>query len=130
MSDYLYRVVIIEYPKGALVPSMYDPDTLIEDPDWEPEGWEATDEWIERFAHDRFFWPSTYKEYKSRSGAMARKRLIESYGAKCIVQRSARIVWPEDGQERIPERAEADELVRAVRALRKVGINITIGGDA
>ncbi len=132
MSDYLYRVVIIEYPKGALVPSMYDPDTLIEDPDWEPEGWEATDEWIERFTHDRFFWPSTYKEYKSRSGAMARKKLIESYGAKCIVQRSSRIEWPDDGQERIPDLTLAGEVDRALKVLSKVGIRLTLndGGAA
>ncbi len=129
MSDYLYRVVIIEYPKGALIPSSYDSDTLYEDPEWEPEGWDPDETWIERFGSERFFWPSTAKEYKSRSGAMERKKLVESYGAKCIVQRSSRILWPEDGQERIPEQTETDELVRAIGVLRKVGIRLTIGGD-
>ncbi len=126
MSDYLYRVVIVEYPKGALVPSYHYPDHLIENPDWAPEGWEPDELWIERFVTDHFFWPSTSKEYKSRSGAMARKKLIESYGAKCIVQRSSRIEWPDDGQERIPDLTLAGEVDRALKVLSKVGIRLTL----
>ncbi len=103
-TRYLYRVQIVEYPKGALKQSSYDPDHWYVDLDWQPEGWAPDEEWIERFGRDtaaQFFWPSTYKEWRSRSSAMKRKRLIESFGAKCIIQRSAEIVWPEDGQEHV-----------------------------
>jgi hypothetical protein len=102
MTNYLYRVQIVAYPEGALRPTYFDPDLMVEDPSWKPEGWAPDEEWIERFGKhtgDQFFWPSTDREYRSRSSAMKRKRLIESYGAKAIVQRSSRIVWPEDGQE-------------------------------
>lgn len=130
MSDYLYRVVIVEMPEGALTSDRVYPDMLVINPDWAPKGWDPDELWIGRFGTDDFFWPSTAREYKSRSGAMARKRLIESYGAKCIVQRSSRIEWPADDRERIPERTFADEIAHAVGVLRKVGITLTIEGGA
>lgn len=100
----LYRVRIIEYPEDALKRDEFDPDYSYPDPDWKPEGWAPDAEWIERFGRDtgdQFFWPSTRKEWKSRGPAVARKALIEFYGAKAIVQRSAEIVWPEDGFETV-----------------------------
>ncbi|MGW4718913.1 hypothetical protein [Nocardia sp. NPDC004260] len=103
-GGFLYRVQIVEYPKGALAPSRYNPEYLYPDPDWAPEGWDPDPEWIERFGRDTgaaFFWPKTDKEFKSRSSARKLKQLIESYGAKAIIQRSAEIVWPEDGQEHV-----------------------------
>lgn len=132
MSDYLYRVVIVDMPEGSLTQMPGYPEYSIETPGWAPEGWNPSPKWILRFGRgsDEFFWPSTSKEYKSRSGATARKKLIESYGATCIIQRSARIVWPEDGRERIPERTAADEIAQALGVLRKVGITLTIDGGA
>lgn len=91
MKHYLYRVVITEYPAGGQ--PKYD--TFPQDPDWKPAGWIADDEWIERFNTTDFFWPSTKHDYKSRSGAKARAELIESYGAKTVIQRSNQITWPE-----------------------------------
>lgn len=92
---YLYRVVITKYPEGALY--FYDAgdgDSYGEpDRDWRPEGWEPDDEWLQRFG-DRFFWPSTKFEYKSQSSARARAKLIESYGATAVVERSSLITWP------------------------------------
>lgn len=102
MSDYLWRVQIVEYPKGALTNDDRDSDLLVIDPLWRPKGWKPTPEWIERFGKDtgdRFFWPSTAKPFRSRSTAKKRKELIESFGATAIVQRSSRILWPVDGLE-------------------------------
>lgn len=91
---YLYRVVITKYPEGAL---QYFDDGGEEfgypDPEWRPDGWEPDEEWLDRFG-DKFFWPSTKHEYKSQSSARARAKLIESYGATAIVQRSSLITWP------------------------------------
>ncbi|WP_280320178.1 hypothetical protein [Nocardia wallacei] len=102
-SQFLYRVQIVEYPEGALITDENDPRCGEPDPDWKPEGWDPEEYWID--THGRgsanFFWPSTYKEWRSRGPAVARKALIESYGAKAIVQRSAEIVWPEDGFETV-----------------------------
>lgn len=98
-GGFLYRVQIVEYPEGALKRSEYDPDYSYPDPDWQPEDWKASHQYTEMLGTDRFIWPTTYKEWKSRSSAMRRKQLIESFGAKAIIQRSAEIVWPEDGQE-------------------------------
>lgn len=104
MKHYLYRVQIVDYPKGALMEDPLYPGSLIENPSWRPEGWAPDEEWVERYGrhtgHD-FYWPSTRREWRSRSSAMRRKQLIEGYGAKAIIQRSAEIVWPEDGHEKV-----------------------------
>lgn len=102
-GQFLYRVQIVEYPDGALITDENDPRCGQPDPDWSPEDWAPDDYWIgaQGRGSDEFFWPSTYREWRSRSSAVKRKELIERYGAKAIIQRSARIVWPEDGQEHV-----------------------------
>lgn len=92
---YLYRVEIRKYPEGAL--EFYtdgDESFGYPDPEWTPEGWTPDDEWVSRFGSTRFFWPSTKREYKSKSSAKARARLIEFYGAKAEVVQSSLITWP------------------------------------
>ncbi|SDT83716.1 hypothetical protein [Gordonia westfalica] len=93
---YLYRVAITSYPEGAL--TFYTDDTGEEfgypNPDWEPEGWDPDPGYIAQFGSRRFHWPSTKREYKSLSSAKSRAKLIESYGATAVVERSSRIVWP------------------------------------
>lgn len=91
MKHYLYRVQIVEYPAGAMV----------FDAEWAPEGWAPSEEYLDRFGTGAFIWPTTNREWKSRSSAVKRKNLIEGFGAKCIIQRSVQIVWPEDGQEHV-----------------------------
>ena len=102
-GGYRYRVQIVAYPEGALTQSIYDPDVLYPDRDWAPEGWNPAPEWVERHGRDTgsaFFWPNTEdREFKSRSSARRLKNLVESYGATAIIQRSAEVVWPADGQE-------------------------------
>lgn len=72
MTDRIYKVEIVAYPEGS------------DDIDWEPDDWNG-------YPGDMpgdpsvFQWPSTSHLYASRSGAMARKRLIESYGATARV---------------------------------------------
>lgn len=102
MKRYLYRVQIVAYPKGATEPHPYIPEWTRLNPSWEPPGWDPDPEWIERFGRNTggaFFWPKTDREFKSRSSARRLKNLIESYGATAVIQRSAEIVWPADGQE-------------------------------
>lgn len=107
MNRYLYRVQVIEYPGESWIETEHG---SYPNPDWQPEGWAPDEEWIERFGHvtgARFFWPTTEKEWKSRSSAARRKNLIESYGATCIIQRSAPIAWPADGEAYVPTRKQA-----------------------
>lgn len=94
---HLYKVVITKYPEGALYFYDVGDDTYGEpDRDWRPDGWEPDEEYRERFG-DRFYWPSTKFEYKSKSAARSRARLIESYGATAKVIQSSLITWPEEG---------------------------------
>ncbi|MEV6555922.1 hypothetical protein AB0M22_09410 [Nocardia sp. NPDC051756] len=99
---------IVEYPEGALIADERDPRCGEPDPDWEPQGWDPDEYWTD--THGRgsteFFWPTTYKEWRSRGPAVKRKNLIESFGARCIIQRSAAIEWPEDGEEKVPTEAQ------------------------
>lgn len=60
-----------------------------------PKGWQPTQDYVDRFNTNAFIEPSTTKLYQSRSGAKARVELLESFGYRAIVQRSAPIVWPE-----------------------------------
>ncbi|NEW33795.1 hypothetical protein GV791_14650 [Nocardia cyriacigeorgica] len=108
MNQYLYRVQIIEYPEGALIVDEHEPDAMNLNPDWQPPGWDPSPEWVERFGGvtgGAFFWPKTDREYRSRSSAVKLRRLVESYGATAIVQRSAPIIWPGHGQERVTDGA-------------------------
>lgn len=116
MSHYLYRVQIVEYPEGALLRDEFDGDYSYPDPSWRPEGWAPDREYLDRFGTKDFIWPTARKEWKSRSSAMKRKQLIESYGAKAIVQRSSEITWPEDGYERID-----DALLAQLKTVRHPG---------
>lgn len=102
MSYYLYRVQITSMPKGSTwEEELPDGETIGGiDYDWTPPGWEPNEDWAAQHGGN-FFWPSTRREYKSRSAAKERARLIESFGATCIVQRSSPVEWPEDGAERI-----------------------------
>lgn len=142
MSDYLYRVQITSFPDGAMIQSPYcsdecawcdGNDCFYPDREWSPEGWDPDPEWIERFGRDtgaQFFWPSTDREYKSRSSAMTRKRLIESYGATAIIQRSSRIVWPYYGVERLPEEDKPTTPEQSVAVVRGADWNPTVRAAA
>lgn len=119
MSDYLYRVQIVSFPEGAMKPSRQNPNFSYPDPTWEPAGWDPDEEWVERFGRDtgrQFFWPKTDRVYQSRSSAAKLRQLVESYGAKAIIQRSSRILWPGDGYAYL-----GDDLLERAKALRNGG---------
>ncbi|MFZ4894658.1 hypothetical protein ACL9RL_09425 [Plantibacter sp. Mn2098] len=78
------------------------------DPNWKPEGWEASADWVERFHTDRFFWPAVKPFYNTRSTANERARLFRKYGATVVVRQSRPIEW---------EYTEAEVLARRVREL-------------
>lgn len=46
-------------------------------------------------SHNDFVWPVTNRVYGSQSTARKRAKLLESYGATAVVERSNRIVWPD-----------------------------------
>lgn len=121
----LYKVEITDYPASAAahyaeVDALYermqhglpvDTDDITE---WAPDGWLANAEqraaWIERHGTTDFFWPSTKRLYRSRSGAQDRATLIESYGATAVVVESEEIIWltPEIRRARRIDALEAE----------------------
>jgi hypothetical protein len=117
MMTQFYRVEITSYPEGAVLEEITDEagDTWQAlDPDWEPEGWLADDDtrewWVSNNSDPAFYWPSTKTWWRSRGTAVARKRLIESYGATAEVIVSDPIVWrtPELLRERRIAELEAE----------------------
>lgn len=115
MSDYMYRAHIIDYPEFEAY-TAFDERTGEEAVEWfRPVGWKASPDYIERFRTNKFFEPNTDKWFKSRSSAKRRVDLLNSMGYIAIVQRSAPVQWPKDGQERVPENANVAEALRIVR---------------
>lgn len=62
----IYQLVVLNYPKGS------------QEPGWEPANW---DKISAELGHEDFTWPRSNLVYKSRSAAINRKKLLESYGA-------------------------------------------------
>ncbi|WP_444546566.1 hypothetical protein [Corynebacterium ulcerans] len=79
-----------------------------------PKGWIPMQDYIDRFNTNVFIEPSTTKLYQSRSGAKARADLLESFGYKAIVQRSAPLVWPE-GDNTTVKTAKINEVFEAIK---------------
>ena len=86
-----------------------------------PKGWEASPEYIERFGTDDWIEPATDKWFKSRSSAASRVELLNSMGYVAIVQQSAPVQWPRDGQKRV-EVSDWERIKRAVRELVDLGV--------
>ncbi len=114
----LFKIQIIAYPTAALLLDETAPAGEFSglDESWTPPNWLADnrdrDEWVDHHGDTRFFWPATGRLYQSRSGATARARLIESYGATVEVIESEPIVWltPEVRRARRIETLEAELL--------------------
>lgn len=99
-GDYLYRVRVTSYPKGAWEP-IGDPeaDMWIPTPGWRPPGWRPQGEYVRLHGTDEFVWPTTSHVWASYSTAKKRANLIESFGAIAVVERSSRITWPEPEEQ-------------------------------
>lgn len=115
----LYRAHIVEYPEFEQYEAFDDRE---ESGVWtRPVGWTADADYIERFGTDKYFEPDTSKFYKSRSSAKARVDLLNSMGYEAIVQRSAPVEWPADGQERVSESSPLG-VPEAIAVLKQAGI--------
>lgn len=96
-GSYLYRVRIVEYPEGSHEEVDYGGEIWSEPvPGWRPPGWRPVGNYTEIMGTGEFVWPVTNKVYGSRGTAQKRADLLESYGAKAVVERSSKITWPEE----------------------------------
>lgn len=98
-GDYLYRVRVMSYPEGSFECINEDADIWIPTPGWQPPGWRPEGNYTEIMGTAEFIWPVTNKVYASHSTAKKRADLLESYGARAVVERSSRITWPEPEPE-------------------------------
>jgi hypothetical protein len=94
-GDYLYRVRVTRYPDGAFQPIDPEGEVWMPVSGWRPPGWRPAGNYTEIMGTDEFVWPVTNKVYASRSTAVTRAKLLESYGATAVVERSNRITWPD-----------------------------------
>lgn len=122
ITQHMYRAHIVEEPEWEEYQAWDNRlgDTW-EEPWHRPVGWRATPEYTERFDTNKFFEPSTDRWYKSRSSAAERVALLNSMGYTAIVQRSAPVVWPEDGKERVND-SEISRVNDAIRVLKRAGL--------
>lgn len=129
MTDYLYRVQILDQPEWEMREcetfAPFEPGssegiwTVDELPC--PVGWEPSEEYIKRFQTTAWVAPSTEKMWRSRSSAAMRRDILEAAGFHCIIQRSAPVQWPAEGQERIEE-SVASQILDAMAVLSREGL--------
>ena len=121
MGNELWRAHIIGEPEFEQYLA-WDNRTGETDVPWGcPVGWEPSTAYLERFKTNKFFKPSTDKWYRSRSSAQRRVNLLESYGYLAVVQRSAPVQWPADGERSVrPE----DDVAEALRIVKRHGFRV------
>lgn len=85
-----------------------------------PADWFPSADYIEHRGTDKWIMPKTEGPWRSRSSAAARRDLLNRAGFTAIVQRSAPIVWPDEGQERV-DSSSAAEVIAALRTLKRHG---------
>lgn len=116
----MYRVQIIDTPQFELRPC-FDRDRATGKQVYIdalcPVDWYPHQDYIDRFGTDKWIEPDTSGMWRSRSSAAMRRDLLNGAGYKAIVQRSAPVVWPADGRERVPELADPRRVRAAVREL-------------
>lgn len=132
MSGEMFRVQIIEYPVFEEYESwdargLYGEVQGVRRQMWRrPAGWVASADYVERYKSDKFFEPDTDRWFKSRSSAADRVRLLRSMGYEAIVQRSAPVVWPADGVEKVDTSTDA-KVAEAVQTLIRAGVIVVDG---
>lgn len=80
MNEYVWKLDV-EYPEGSQDDMGYFVD------DWQPGGWDP-EHGLLKYGSEEFVWPKVRKIYQSRSAAVERALLLESYGAKVRLLRS------------------------------------------
>lgn len=122
-DDYMYRAHIIEEPEFETYYAWDERNgERFDHIEWNrPVGWEPSSDYVERFRTTKFFEPDTWKWFKSRSSAAGRVSLLESMGYRAIVQRSAPVVWPPDGQKRV-DTSESRKVLAAIKTLVRAGV--------
>lgn len=122
LAQPMYRAHIIEYPAFEDYIAWDERGGSFEESEWtRPVGWEADPDYVERFKTNKFFEPNTDKWFKSRSSAKSRVDLLNAMGYVAIVQQSAPVEWPADGQEKVTS-SDWDRVKRAVRELVDLGV--------
>lgn len=89
MRDYVWQLAV-EYPAEA-----YYEDSEMLNPEWRPANWLADEEYESRFGTEEFIWPSVRRFYLSRSSAVDRANLLESFGAHVRLMRSQSLEFEE-----------------------------------
>lgn len=94
MNDYVWKLDV-EYPEEAKYASERDRELFGDlDPNWKPEGWDP-EHGLLHYGSEEFIWPRVRKVYQSRTSAVRRAQLLESYGAKVRLLRSAPLTFEE-----------------------------------
>lgn len=117
----LYRTHIVSYPEFEEYLAFDDRNEPHTESWRRPVGWEASADYIEHYGTNKFFEPRTERWYKSRSSAADRAALLNSMGYVALVQQSAPVLWPADGQKKI-DNSEARQITAAIRVLKRAGL--------
>lgn len=118
----MYRTQIVEYPEWEEYLAWDRREGELHKEWWyKPVGWEADPDYIEHFQTNKFFEPGTSKWYKSRSSASERTAMLNRMGYKAVTQRSAPLVWPADGHERVND-SETVQVTQAIKVLKRAGL--------
>lgn len=129
-SQPMYRAHIVEYPSTESR-EVFKTRTVDYGEGWEeethdyiahvPEGWEPSQWYIDRFGTNDWIEPDTSKWFKSRSSAADRVEILNNAGYTAIVQRSEPVVWPADGQKKVPD-SGVHQVQQAIRTLKRAGL--------
>lgn len=128
MTDYLYRVQILDQPEWEerlCFDRRYNSDLE----EWEthhdyfpcPVGWEPSDWYVGKFKTDKWIEPALDKSWRSRSSAALRRDILVEAGYRATIQRSAPIEWPAPGKKSVPE-SEVHQVKEAIRTLKRAGL--------
>lgn len=92
MKDYVWQLAV-EFPAEAY--SDHPIMGRVLNSEWTPPNWDASEEYESRFGTDQFIWPSVRRFYLSRTSAVNRANLLESYGARVRLMRSQPLEFEE-----------------------------------
>lgn len=111
----MYRAHIVEEPEFEVYEAWDDRTDDIEE--WRrPVGWRPDADYIDQFRTNKYFAPRTDGWYKSRSSAARKVKYLQELGYTAIVQRSAPVEWPADGEKTV-NLTESQQVMGAIATL-------------